>query len=102
MDEDFIRKLKIIAIISLIIGLIAAIFYLGYGFFIIWQAMAAGIIIGFLLILVLVLLGFLVYLWLKNLYMKREFKKIEKKLEMCRAELNRQKAKKIPISNDHD
>ena len=106
MDTDLLmRNLKIFIVIAFIIGLIAALFYLGYGFFIIWQGMAAGIIIGFLLILVLILLGFSTYLWLKNLWIKREYKKLENLLGQCRAELKREKAKnyrKIEILDESE
>ena len=92
--NNFRRNLKIFIVIAFIIGLITALFYLGYGFFIIWQGMAAGIIIGLLLILVLILLGICIYLWLKNLWTKREYKKLEYQLNRCQTELKHEKAKK--------
>lgn len=91
---QLIRNLKIIFVISFIIGLIAALLYLGYGFMIIWQGMAAGIIIGFLTIIVLILLGLSIYLWLKNLWIKREYKNLLKQLKSFQKDLKHEKAKK--------
>ena len=78
--EQLFKILKIVIILTLIIGVIGAVFYLVYGFTILWQAMAASIITGFLLILVFVFLALAVYLWLKLMLMKRELGK-------CRLEL---------------
>jgi Zn-dependent protease with chaperone function len=78
--EQLLKTLKIVVILALIIGVIGAVFYLVYGFTILWQAMAAGIITGFLLILVFIFLGLAIYLWLKLMLMKRELGK-------CREEL---------------
>ncbi|AUB55770.1 hypothetical protein [Methanobacterium subterraneum] len=78
--EQLFKILKIVIILTLIIGVIGAVFYLVYGFTILWQAMAAGIITGFLLILVFIFLALAVSLWLKLMLMKRELGK-------CRLEL---------------
>lgn len=88
-----IRNLKIVGILVLAMGLIIFVIYLIYGFTLLWQAMAAGIITGFLLLVVLILAGLSIYLWIKNLLLKRELKKLQTDLDMCRSELN--KCKKI-------
>jgi hypothetical protein len=81
MDSDQFKTFKLVVIVALIIGVIGAIFYLVYGFTIIWQGMAAGVIIGFLSILVILLIGLSIYLWVKILLMKRELKKCRTQLE---------------------
>ncbi|BDZ72161.1 hypothetical protein [Methanobacterium petrolearium] len=78
--EQLLKTLKIVLILALIIGIIGAVFYLVYGFTILWQAMAAGIITGFLLILVFIFLVLALYLYLKLALIKRELRK-------CREEL---------------
>ena len=82
--EQLLKTLKIVVILTLIIGVIGALFYLVYGFTILWQAMAAGIITGFLLILVFVFLGLAIYLWLKLVLLKRELGKCREELEIAR------------------
>lgn len=88
-SRELIRNLKIVAILALIIGLIGAIFYLIYGFTILWQAMAAGIIIGFLSLLVILFIVVSIYLWTKNLLLKRDLRKYRTELRHCRTELNK-------------
>ncbi len=78
--EQLFKTLKVVIILALIIGVTGAVFYLIYGLTFLWQAMAAGIITGFLLILVFIFLALAVYLWLKLVLMKRELGK-------CRMEL---------------
>jgi len=92
--EQLLKTLKIVLILALIIGLIGAVFYLVYGFTILWQAMAAGIITGFLLILVFILLVLALYFYLKLILIKRELRK-------CREELN-ERAKKSETNNDEN
>lgn len=82
--DQLLKTLKIVVILALIIGVIGALFYLVYGFTILWQAMAAGIITGFLLILVFVFLGLAIYLWLKLVLLKRELGKCREELEIAR------------------
>ena len=97
----FLRNLKIIVTLAIIIGLIIGVFYLIYGFALFWQAMAATIIIGFLSILVIIFIALSIYFWTKNLLMKREVKKYQIELNYCRAEMNRIKenSKKVTESN---
>ncbi len=82
--EQLLKTLKIVVILALIIGVIGVLFYLVYGFTILWQAMAAGIITGFLLILVFVFLCLAIYLWLKLVLLKRELGKCREELEIAR------------------
>jgi uncharacterized membrane protein len=99
--NEFIRNLKIIVVLAVIIGLIVTAFYLVYGFALFWQAMAATIIIGFLSILLIVFIVLSIYFWTKNLLLKREVKKYHLELNHCRAEMNRIKetSKKVNESN---
>ncbi|MDY9922451.1 hypothetical protein [Methanobacterium sp.] len=80
--ERLLKTLKIVVILALIMGVIGAVFYLVYGFTLLWQAMAAGIITGFLLIMVFIFLGLAIYLWLKLMMIRRELGK-------CREELRK-------------
>jgi len=82
--EQLLKTLKIVVVLALIIGVIGALFYLVYGFTILWQAMAAGIITGFLLILVIIFLGLAIYLWLKLVLLKRELGKCREELKTAR------------------
>lgn len=82
MERDqLLKTLKIVIIIAVILGAIGAVFYLVYGLTLLWQAMAAGIITGFLLILVLILLALAIYLYLKMLLLRRELGKCRKQLD---------------------
>ena len=100
-SNEFIRNLKIIIVLAVIIGLIVAVFYLIYGFALFWQAMAATIIIGFLSILVIIFIVLSIYLWTKNLLLKREVKKNQIELNYYKAEIKKIKdnSKKITESN---
>lgn len=91
MYNDHLKTLRIAAIIALVIGILAALFYIVYSFSLFWQAFAAGITISILLIIIFVLLVLAVYLWIKNFLLKRELKKQETKLEQVKMELNRYK-----------
>ncbi|MCC7550673.1 MAG: hypothetical protein KO316_04105 [Methanobacterium sp.] len=79
--EQLLKTLKIVLILALIIGLIGAVFYLVYGFTILWQAMAAGIITGFLLILVFIFLVLALYFYLKLVLIRRELRKCQEELK---------------------
>lgn len=82
METEQLKKtLKIVIVLAVIIGAIGAFFYLIYGFTILWQAMATGIVTGFLLILVLVLLVLAIYFYLKILLIRRNLAKCREKLE---------------------
>jgi len=89
MYNDRLKTLRIVAIIAVAVGILAALFYVIYSFSLFWQAFAAGITISILLIIIFVLLVLAAYLWIKNLLLKRELKKQETKLEQIKMELNR-------------
>lgn len=80
--KQLLKTLKIVLILALILGVIGAVFYLIYGFTLLWQAMAAGIVTGFLLILLFILLGLTIYLWLKLVLLRRELEKCQKELRI--------------------
>lgn len=81
--EQLLKTLKIVIILAVIIGAIGALFYLIYGFTILWQAMAAGIVTGFLLIMVFILLALSIYYYFKMLLIRRELTKCREELEMA-------------------
>jgi len=88
MDIDqLLKTFKIIVVLALVFGVIGAVMYLAYGFTLVWQGMAAGITIGFLLVLLVLLLGLAIYLWIKMMMVKRELKKCQEEL----AEIYRRK-----------
>ena len=89
VNNELIRNLKIIVIITLIISILAALLYLIYGLALVWQAIAAGMITGLLSILVIVFIVISIYLWVKNLMLKRDLRKNQMELGYCRAELNK-------------
>lgn len=94
METEQLKKtLKIVIVLAVIIGAIGAFFYLIYGFTILWQAMATGIVTGFLLILVFVLLVLAIYFYLKILLIRRNLAKCREKLE---------KIAKKPDNLNHD
>ena len=88
-SSELFRNLKIVVIVALIIGVVAAVLYLIYGLALVWQAIAAGIITGFLSILVILFIVVSIYLWTKNRLLKRDLKKYKTELRHCRAELNK-------------
>jgi uncharacterized membrane protein len=100
-NNEFLRNLKIIVVLAVIIGLIVAAFYLIYGFALFWQAIAATIIIGILSILVIVFTVLSIYFWSKNLLLKREVKKYHLELNHCRAEINKIKETSNKVSESN-
>ena len=88
MYNERLKTLKIAGIIILVIGILAALFYIVYSFSLFWQAFAAGITISILLIIMFILLVLAVYLWIKNFLLKRELKKKEIELEQAKIQLN--------------
>ncbi len=100
--DDLLEKIKIIVIIAIIFGVIGAIFYLFYGFAFLWQAMAVTFYIIILSIISIIFLSLSIYLWIKNLLLKRELKRSRNKikkvsinLEKCYADLKRVKIEQI-------
>jgi uncharacterized membrane protein len=100
-SDEIIRNLKIVVLIAIVVAVVGAILYLIYGFTILWQAMAAAIITGFLSLLVLIFVVVSIYLWTKNLLLKRDLRRYEMELKVCREELrkksnsNQERPKKI-------
>jgi hypothetical protein len=92
-SSELIRNLKIVVILALIIGILGTILYLIYGFTILWQAMAAGIITGFLSILLIIFIAISIFLWAKNMLLKRDLNRYKSELEFCRAELKKSEKK---------
>ncbi|NYB51642.1 MAG: hypothetical protein HVN35_03620 [Methanobacteriaceae archaeon] len=86
--DELVKTLKIVVILAVIMGAIGAVFYLVYGFTILWQAMAAGIITGFLVLLVFILLVLAIYFYLKLFLIRRELKKCREELLIARKSRN--------------
>ena len=86
-NTDFIRNLKIIVIIALILAVIGAVLYILYGLALVWQAIAAGIITGLLALIVIIFIVISIYLWTRNYLLKRELDRYKNELQYCRAEL---------------
>ncbi|CDG65608.1 MAG: hypothetical protein PWQ15_1859 [Methanobacterium sp.] len=80
--KQLLKTLKIVVVLALILGITGAVFYMMYWFTILWQAMAASIITGLLLILLFILLALVISLWLKLVLLRRELEKYKSKLEM--------------------
>ncbi len=81
VDDELLKKIKIVIIIALIIGVVGAVIFLIYGFALVWQAMAATVMIIFLAIATILFLALSIYLWIKNWILKRELDKQRKELE---------------------
>lgn len=74
-------KLKLVAIAVLILAGLATLLYLVYGLTLIWQGMAAGVTIGFLLVLLFLVTLLAIYLWIRTLLLKRELSKCQARVE---------------------
>jgi len=96
-SDEIVRNLKIVVLIAVALAIVGAVLYLIYGFTILWQAMAAAIITGFLSLMVLIFVVVSIYLWTRNLLLKRDIKRYEMELKYCREEL-----KKKHYSNQDD
>jgi uncharacterized membrane protein len=90
-SDEVVRNLKIVVLVAIVVAIVGAVLYLIYGFTILWQAMAAAIITGFLSLLVLLFVVVSIYLWTKNLMLKRDLRRSETELKYCREELKRRK-----------
>lgn len=93
MNENQLRMLKIILIIAVVFALIATIMYGIYAFSLFWQTFAAGITISFLLIILVLIALLAIYLWIRNLLIKRELNNCKKELEKVNLELKRCESK---------
>ncbi|UTB31880.1 MAG: hypothetical protein NKF70_10240 [Methanobacterium sp. ERen5] len=87
--DELVARLKLFLILAIVVAVVAALLYLAYGFALVWQALASGIIIAILCILIIVLLGVSIFLWTKNFLIKRELKRSEMELAQCRAQLKK-------------
>lgn len=87
--DELVAKLRLVLILVIVLAVVAALLYLVYGFALVWQALASGIIIGLLCILIIILIGLSIYLWTKNFLLKRELKRSEMELMQCRAQLKK-------------
>jgi hypothetical protein len=85
--DELGARLKLVLILAIVLAVVAALLYLIYGFALAWQALASGIIIAFLSILIIILIGVTIFLWTKNFLIKRELKRTEMDLAQCRAQL---------------
>ncbi|MDD1763942.1 MAG: hypothetical protein LUQ70_04435 [Methanobacteriaceae archaeon] len=91
-----IDKLKLVVIAALILVGVAALLYLVYGLTLIWQGMAAGVTIGFLLILLFIVTILAIYLWIRIFLLRRELKKCQAKMEELEHKLKSETASKMP------
>jgi len=91
--------LRLVLILAIVLAVVAALLYLVYGFALVWQALASGIIIGFLCIIIIILIGISIYLWTRNFLMKRELKRTEMELRECKAQLRKEIASKENSEN---
>lgn len=87
-------KLRLVLILAIVLAVVATLLYLVYGFALVWQALASGIIIGFLCIVIIILIGVSIYLWTRNFLLKRELKRTEMELRDCKAQLRKELASK--------
>lgn len=92
-------KLRLVLILAIVLAVVAALLYLVYGFALVWQALASGIIIGFLCIVIIILIGVSIYLWTRNFLLKRELKRTEMELRDCKAQLRKELASKENSEN---
>ena len=88
-NDELVKNLKIVLIVALVIGIVAAVLYLIYGLALIWQTMAAGILTGFLVLMLILFIALSIYLWIKNFLTKRELKRVETELKNCKAQLKK-------------
>ena len=88
-NDELVKNLKIVLIVALVIGIVAAVLYLIYGLALIWQAMAAGILTGFLVLMLILFIALSIYLWIKNFLTKRELKRVETELMNCKTQLKK-------------
>lgn len=89
--EEIVKTLKLVLILALIFGFIGAVLFFGYGFSIIWQGLAAGIIIGFLSMACILLVILASYLLVRTIFIQRELKKIQLELRKAYKELDAKK-----------
>jgi Zn-dependent protease with chaperone function len=87
-------KLKLVVIAVLILAGLAALLYLVYGLTLIWQGMAAGVTIGFLLVLLFLVTILAIYLWIRIFLLKKKLEKCQDRLEELESRLKSENAGK--------
>lgn len=85
--NELFNRIKLVFIIALIIVVVGLVIYLIYGFALLWQAMAASVMVMILSILAIIFLGLSIYLWIKNWMLKRELGKQQDELEKVSTKL---------------
>jgi uncharacterized membrane protein len=85
-SEELVKTLKLAVIGAFIIAFAAAIFYLAYGFFFVWQGIVWGIMTIFLVILVFLLLVLVLYLWVKTIWLKKALEKYKSNTNEIKSE----------------
>ncbi len=83
-------------IAALVVAGVAAVIYLAYGLTIIWQGMAAGVTVGFLLVLLLAVVILAIYFWIRIFFTKRELKKCQARVEELEHRLQSESQVKKP------
>jgi len=92
--NELFNRIKLFFLIALIIVVVGLVIYLIYGFALLWQAMAASVMVIIMSILAIIFLGLSIYLWIKNWMLKRELvkqldelEKVSTKLKNCNRRL---------------
>lgn len=93
MNKQFLKNLKLIIVIAVVLGFAGVLLYLVYSFSLIWQTMAAGFTIGFLLILLFLLFIALIYVGTRLLWIQRELNKCRSEVEILKKKLAEEKLK---------
>jgi membrane protein implicated in regulation of membrane protease activity len=93
MEEKTLRTIKIILILVGVMAVMTLVLYGVYAFSLLWQTFAAGITISFLLIIIVLIALMAVYLWIRNLLIKRELNKYKNDLENLKIQLKRCESK---------
>jgi hypothetical protein len=74
-------KLKLVVIAALMVAGVAVVIYLAYGLTIIWQGMAAGVTVGFLLVLLFIATILVIYFWIRIFLLRRELQKCQTQVD---------------------
>ena len=85
-SDGLVKTLKLAVIVAFIIAFAAAISYLAYGYFFMWQGIVWGIITTFLALLVFLLLVLVFYLWIKTMWLRRVLEQHKSKINELKVE----------------
>jgi uncharacterized membrane protein len=85
-NEKLLKTLKLAVIAAFMIAFVAAIFYLVYGFFFMWQGIVWGIMTTFLIIIVFLLLILVSYLWIKTIWLKKALERYKSEINEIKSE----------------